>query len=106
MLPEPVEDAVPEPICATFAEYVAHYRCGKVILLLKPRRLALILPCSNYCNKGTLTYYASDGGYNTVPGWVIGTNDEVIWECEGTARGYPMQSYRAEDTDACLFSCS
>jgi hypothetical protein len=29
-------------------------------------------------------------------GWVIGTNDEVIWECEGTARGYPMQSYRAE----------
>jgi hypothetical protein len=29
-------------------------------------------------------------------GWVIGTNHEVIWDCEGTARGSPMQSYRAE----------
>ena len=29
-------------------------------------------------------------------GWVIGTKDEVIWDCEGVARGYPMQSYRAE----------
>jgi hypothetical protein len=27
---------------------------------------------------------------------LVGTKDEVIWDCEGTARGYPMQSYRAE----------
>jgi hypothetical protein len=42
---------------------------------------------------------ASDGGhkddYGSL-GWVIGTKDEVIWDCEGITRGYPMQSYRAE----------
>jgi hypothetical protein len=29
-------------------------------------------------------------------GWVIGTKHEIIWDCEGVARGYPLQSYRAE----------
>jgi hypothetical protein len=42
---------------------------------------------------------ASDGGkkddYGSF-GWVIGTKHEIMWDCEGTARGYPMQSYRAE----------
>jgi hypothetical protein len=42
----------------------------------------------------------SDGGAD-VPnnygsfGWVLGTNHEILWECKGIARGYPMQSYRA-----------
>jgi hypothetical protein len=42
---------------------------------------------------------ASDGGHKDDYGsfgWVIGTEHEVIWDCEGTTRGYPMQSYRAE----------
>jgi hypothetical protein len=44
---------------------------------------------------------ASDGGHRDDYGsfgWVhvIGTQHEVIWECDGVARGYPMQSYRAE----------
>jgi hypothetical protein len=42
---------------------------------------------------------ASDGGHVDVYGsfgWVIGTQAEIIWDCQGTARGYPMQSYRAE----------
>jgi hypothetical protein len=43
----------------------------------------------------------SDGGAD-VPknydsfGWVLGTEHEILWECKGIARGYPMQSYRAE----------
>jgi hypothetical protein len=43
----------------------------------------------------------SDGG-SDVPksygsfGWVLGTDQEIPWGCKGVARGYPMQSYRAE----------
>jgi hypothetical protein len=29
-------------------------------------------------------------------GWVLGTDQEVLWEYKGIARGYPMNSYRAE----------
>jgi hypothetical protein len=42
---------------------------------------------------------ASDGGHKDdygFFGWVIGTNQGVIWDCKGIARGYPMQSYRTE----------
>jgi hypothetical protein len=59
MLPEPVEDAVPSRMfCATFAEYVATLPLWKSDLIAKATEAALILPCSNYCNKGTLTYYS------------------------------------------------
>jgi hypothetical protein len=30
-------------------------------------------------------------------GWVIGTDQAILWECKGIAPGYPMQSYRAEE---------
>jgi hypothetical protein len=49
--------------------------------------------------KDTAILTASDGGQKDDHGsfgWVIGTKDEVIWDCEGVARGYTMQSYRAE----------
>jgi hypothetical protein len=49
---------------------------------------------------------ASNGGHKGTHcsfGWVIGTKNEVIWDCEGTARGYPMQSYRAEEYGRILF---
>ena len=29
-------------------------------------------------------------------GWVIGMKDKVMGDCHSNARGYPMQSYRAE----------
>jgi hypothetical protein len=29
-------------------------------------------------------------------GWVIGTQAEIEYDCQGIARGYPIQSYRAE----------
>jgi hypothetical protein len=43
----------------------------------------------------------SDGGAD-VPrkygsfGWVLGTDQEILWEFKDIARGYPMQPYRAE----------
>jgi hypothetical protein len=49
--------------------------------------------------KNTTILAASDGGQKDDHGsfgWVIGTQDGVVWDCEGVARGYPMQSYRAE----------
>jgi hypothetical protein len=42
---------------------------------------------------------ASDGGHVDAYGsfgWLIGKQAEIIWDCQGIARGYPMQSYRAE----------
>jgi hypothetical protein len=66
-------------------------------------------PCSRNCPASSLCellqqtnvniVVASDGGHKDDYGsfgWVIGTKDEVIWDYEGVARGYPMQSYRAE----------
>jgi hypothetical protein len=41
----------------------------------------------------------SDGGVINDDGsfgWVLGTDQEVLWECKGIARGYSMHSYRAE----------
>jgi hypothetical protein len=49
--------------------------------------------------KNVIILVGSDGGHKddcSSFGWVIGTKDAVIWDCEGVARGYPMQSYRAE----------
>jgi hypothetical protein len=43
---------------------------------------------------------ASDGSHKDDYGsfgWVIGTNHEVLWDCEGISRCYPLQSYRAEE---------
>jgi hypothetical protein len=44
-------------------------------------------------------YIVSDGGnkddYGSF-GWVIGTKEEILVRGRGVARGYPMQSFRAE----------
>jgi hypothetical protein len=29
-------------------------------------------------------------------GWVLGTEERVLWECKGIARGYQMHFYQAE----------
>jgi hypothetical protein len=101
MQTELVHDAARALNCVTFAAYVAtlplweqdplaqatEVNCPDSSLyeLLKQRNVNILV--------------ASDGGKKDdfgSFGWVIGTKDEVIWDCEGTARGYPMQSYRAE----------
>jgi hypothetical protein len=59
----------------------------------------LFLERTTATKKQTTILAASDGGQKDDHGsfgWVMGTKDEVIWDCEGIARGYPMQSYRAE----------
>jgi hypothetical protein len=39
----------------------------------------------------------ADAGLNLGSfGWVLDTNEEILWECKSIARGYPMISYRAE----------
>jgi hypothetical protein len=98
---EPAHDAVRAPINPTFADYVA-------ILPLWERDLLAHAtedhyPDSSLCELLQQTnvniLVASDGGHKDDYGsfgWVIGTKDEVIWDCEGVARGDPMQSYRAE----------
>jgi hypothetical protein len=60
-------------------------------------------PASSLCEllqqKNVNILVASDGGHKDDYGsfgWLIGTKDAALWDCEGVARGYPMQSYRAE----------
>jgi hypothetical protein len=83
-----------DPKVATFARPRQLYRTGPPCWC-NGGRMPLILPCTNYCNKGTLTYLLQA---MAVKGWLrllrLGnwTNHEVIWDCEGTARGSPMQS--------------
>jgi hypothetical protein len=101
MPPEPSHDTVRAPINATFADYVA-------TLPLWERDL-LAHATEDHCPDSSLygllqqtninILVASDGGHNDDYGsfaWVIGTNHEVIWECEGIARGWGRgKSYRA-----------
>jgi hypothetical protein len=101
MQTEPVHDAARALNCDTFAAYVATLPLWEQDLLAQATEV--------YCPDSSLyellqqrnvnILVASDGGQKDdfgSFGWVIGTKDEVIWDCEGTARGYPMQSYRAE----------
>jgi hypothetical protein len=78
-----------------------HYRSGKGISLPKQRRTHSLTPPLYQLlqQRNVSILVASDGSHKTDYGsfgWVIGTKDEVIWDCQGTARGYPMLSYRAE----------
>ena len=100
MPPEPMHEPALSTICATFDEYIA--------TLPRWERNLLLYVAEYFCPDSSLyellqqsnvkILIASDGGhkddYDSF-GWVIGTKDEVIWDCEGVARGYPMQSYRA-----------
>jgi hypothetical protein len=98
---EPARDAARATACATFANYVATLPQWQRDLIA--RATEIHCPDSSLCEllqqRNVNILVASDGGqkddYGSF-GWVIGTKDEVIWDCEGTARGYPMQSYRAE----------
>jgi hypothetical protein len=53
-------------------------------------------------NQKHLTLLAISDGDADVPknygsfGWVLGTEHEILLECKGIVRGYPVQSYRAE----------
>jgi hypothetical protein len=101
MQTEPVHDAARALSCATFAAYVATLPLWEQDLLAQATEV--------YCPDSSLyellqqrdvdILVASDGGQKDdfgSFGWVIGTKDEVIWDCEGTTRGYPLQPYRAE----------
>jgi hypothetical protein len=99
MPPEAVHDTARTPTCETFAVHV---------VTLPPWERELLAHATElYCpdsslfevlqQKKTTILAASDGGQKDDHGSfgrVIGT--KVIWDCEGVARGYPMQSYRAE----------
>jgi hypothetical protein len=108
---EPAHDAVRAPINATFADYVATLPMWERDLLAR----ATEEHCPGYSLYELLQQtnvnilVASDGGHKIDDGsfgWVIGTNHEVIWDCEGIARGYPSSPTGPKDTDACPFSCS
>jgi hypothetical protein len=87
--------------CAKFAAYVATLPLWEQDLLAQATEV-YCLDSSLYellQQRNVNILVARDGGKKDdfgSFGWVIGTKDEVIWDCEGTARGYPMQSYRAE----------
>jgi hypothetical protein len=98
---EPVPDTVRPPICATFADYVTTLPQWERDLLAKAMEDPFPdTPLNQLLQQRNVNILvASDGGHKTDYGsfgWVIGTKDEVIWDCQGTARGYPMQSYRAK----------
>jgi hypothetical protein len=98
---EAVHDTARTPICETSAEYVATLpACGGEPLA---HATETYCPDSSFYEllqqKNTNILLASDGGHKDVYGsfgWVVGTKDEVIWDHEGVARGYPIQSYRAK----------
>jgi hypothetical protein len=101
MPPEAVHDTARTSTCETFAEHVATLPQWERELLA-PATEQSFPDSSLYellLQENTTILATSDGGqkYDLGSfGWVIGTQDEVMWDCEGVARGYPMQFYRAE----------
>ncbi len=99
--PETGHDAIRDPKVATFADYVATLPLWEQDLLADATEVEC--PDSSLYEllqqRNVNILVASDGGHNDdcgSYGWVIGTYHEVIWDCEGTARGYPMRSSRAD----------
>mgnify|MGYP000512119673 CR=1 FL=1 len=93
--PEPVQNAAQAPICATFTDYLATLPLWEWDLI--KHDLESYFPDNSLCEllqtKNVDILGASDGGHEDDYGsfgWVIRTNHEVIWDCEGIARGYPM----------------
>jgi hypothetical protein len=78
------------------------YRRGNRISFFTRRRNLPLSHCMNCrLKKHTTLMAVSDGGANELKtyrsfGWVLGIDQEIQWECKGIARGYQMQSYRAE----------
>jgi hypothetical protein len=88
--------------CNTFQDYVKTLPKWDQALLLNVTEKSSTEPLYELLNQKRTTLLAvSDGGAD-VPnnygsfGWVLGTSHEILWECKGFARGYPIQSYRAE----------
>jgi hypothetical protein len=55
----------------------------------------------NVDRKNATLRAVSDGGADEdigygLFGWVLGTDQNFLWECKGITRGNPIQSYRAE----------
>jgi hypothetical protein len=96
-----VQDAVQAPICATFTDYLATLPVWERGLI--KYNLESCFPDTSLCEllkqKNDNILAASDGDHKDDYGsfdWVIGTEQEIIFQCEGIARGYPMDSYRAK----------
>jgi hypothetical protein len=97
-----VTDTTSPRICATFADYVASLPQWEQDLLVHVKEYVLATPLFEVLQKQNANLLAvSDGGADAALnygsfGWVLGTDKEILWECKGIARGYPMTSYRAE----------
>ena len=96
-----LHETIPTTMCATFGDYISTLPLWERDLLVNATEEYLpdypLYQLLQQRNVNILV--ASDGGHEDDYGsfgWVIGTKDEVICDCQGIARGYPMQSYRAE----------
>jgi hypothetical protein len=82
--PEPVQNAVQTPICATFTDYLATLPLWERDLI--KHNLESYFPDTSLCEllqqKNVNTLAASDGGHKDdygSYGWVIGTEQEIIF---------------------------
>jgi hypothetical protein len=89
--------------CTTFKDYVKTLPTWEQDLFLNVTEKPSTVPLYELLNQKRTTLLAvSDGGAADAPksygsfGWVLGKRHEILWECKGIARGYPMRSYRAE----------
>jgi hypothetical protein len=101
-LNSPLLVTAPKPTSTTFKDYVMALPTWEQDLLINATEKPSNAPLYEMLSSQHATLLAvSDGGAD-IPknfgsfGWVIGTEHEILWECKGIARGYPMQSYRAE----------
>jgi hypothetical protein len=115
MPPEAVYDTARTPPCETFAEYVATLPPWERELL--PLATELYGPDSSLYEllqqKNRTILAASDGdqkgdhgSFGWVIGWVIGTQDEVIWDCDGSHEATQCSPTELKVMAACLSSCS
>jgi hypothetical protein len=101
-LNSPLLDTIHNSTSITFKDYFKTLPTWEQDLLINAIEKPSNVPLYELLSSQHATLLAvSDGGAD-VPknygcfGWVLGTEHEIPWECKGIARGYPMQSYRAE----------
>ena len=87
-------------IIATFQDYVLTLPTWEQSLLINVKEDIGTTPLYDLLIQDQVSLLAASDCGHFDPygsfGWVLGTSTEVLWTCNGIARGHPMSSYRAE----------
>jgi hypothetical protein len=82
----------------SFADYCLNCPLWEQQLILHARHLGSARSLTHCLSQGFPLYLCTGGAHKHVGslGWVIATEDEILWDCTGSAIGWHANSFRSE----------